>query len=293
MELLAEPALRVVGVASLDTSWCALGAGPEIESLVRQLRAGEAALAAAPGFAASARGLVRMLVTKDVDAARELAADARVSDTELRERCFAMRGQPWDQARARADMRERIRIWQRLERGTCALPATLDELFALWSEAVAGEVAVYRESMRPQLRRGIPFAHGDTPFEEGTLPPGKETVAPEDVEPETRRWLASLAVAELPLEAHALVSLFVFELIHPFRDGNGRTGRMLLCDMLSARYSLATLLAFVAKLQENRAIISQTTAEIVCERADLSPFVELYLGLALEAQRDLRDWMGL
>ena len=279
----------------MDTRWCTLSVTPEIEDMVRQMRDNECALAAAPAFVRDARALERTLVGKDVDAAQELSADTALSDEELASRCLVLSGPPWDQAPQRRDMRERVRIWRRLASGEGSIPATLDDLFALRGEAMAAEVPVYREASTPRLRTAIAFAHGATPFEQGALPPGKETVAPELIGREILGWLSSLASGTdkgFSLETRALEALFVFELIHPFRDGNGRTGRMLLCDMLAARYSVPTLLAFVGKLQANRRRIGQTTAAIVRERTDIAPFVELYLGLALEAQKDVLGMVG-
>ena len=180
-------------------------------------------------------------------------------------------------------MRERIRIWRVLEQERACIPHDIDGLLALWAEANKGEVAVYSESETAQLRRGIPFAHGEDYFAQTTPTPGRKTVDPNAIEGETRKLLAFMQRPGITPELHAAMTLFALWYIHPVRDGNGYLGRMLVCIMLAGRYVTPTLLAFVSLMQAKRAEISRTIVAIVREQEDLGPFVHLFLATLEEA----------
>ena len=257
---------------------------PAIESLLERIRRDEAAVSVSLADA-QAPFRARRLVAEGLEPAVALASNPEVSDEEFAERIFAMRGRPWSQAPARRDVRERIRIWQRLSAGERRVPATLDDLFALWDEAMAGEVPFYEESETACLRAGIPFSQGSTPFEQVRPPAGWETADPGHIERELACLFGFLARNDLPPEAHAAAALFMLWHIHPFRDGNGHVGRMLLSDMLASGYSIPTLIAFVSKLQAARGPIARTMADIVRGHKDPTPFVELILSLLADALR--------
>ena len=72
----------------------------------------------------------RFLASKGVGASENLAADPSISDEELAARCYALRGVPWSEAKARRDMRERMRIWRYLEEGCARVPSSIEDMFA-------------------------------------------------------------------------------------------------------------------------------------------------------------------
>ena len=246
-------------VIDTGVAWCALNVTPNIERLLSNAREYERALTA------TARTASRTIVVAGVDAAESLAATPGMSDADLARRCMALRGEPWSQARARRDMRERVRIWRRLEEGRTTVPSCMDELFSLWDEANSGEAPIYCDAETARLRTRVPFAHGENPFEHATLDPGYETIEVQDVPREVHKLLAFLAREGIPAELHAAAALFALWHVHPFADGNGHVGRMLVCSMLAGSYSTTTLLAFVKAMQTKRVIISATIAELFLE----------------------------
>ena len=255
----------------------------ETDRLVSSLREREAEI---PRSGDAADALARRIVTDGVDAALSMAKDASIGTGELLERCMALRGEPWEQAPARRDMRERARIWRMLARGDIRVPTSPEELIDLWSQATAGEFPIYREASIPQFRKsGIPFSRTETPFEQGEPAPGKETLPPERIEGAVREMLSFANGSDLQIEERAAVAKLSLEYIHPFRDGNGHLGRMLMCRMLSPAYAPATLLSFAAILQEKRMEVSRAIAGTVRARTDAAPFVRLMLESLGEAQR--------
>lgn len=83
---------------------------------------------------------------------------------------------------------------------------------------------------------------------------------------------------------------FVFEYLHPFYDGNGRTGRFISALHLREKYHPAGVLHLSQKLNEHRSQYYKMFR--LCEkrlnRADLTPFVLFFLDQFLEGMRGSR-----
>ena len=270
----------------MDTgvAWCSLTVGDPLLDLARKTRLDEAAAAGRCARAGSELA-VRRIVAGGVTAAAVLAEDANLDFDGFLEASFELRGKPWEEARARHDMRERIRLYRRIIACGSAVPRTPDELLALWTEANAGEMPLYDESETAQFRKaGIPFAHGKTLFEPGPVPPGFETLRPEDIPGAVEAMLAFCVEDSIPVELRAGAVHFLCGHIHPFRDGNGRTARMLACQLLAETYSPQTLLALVRALQDGRGSMSACMADTVMRRAGLEGVVRLFLEALCAAQ---------
>ena len=274
-------------VVDTGVAWCSLTVGDSLLDLARQARSNEAA--AGGGCARVGRGrATRLLVAGGVTAAAALAEGASLDLDEFLDSAFELRGRPWSEARARRDMRERIRLYRRIVACGSAAPRTPDDLLVLWSEATAGEVPLYDESETAQFRKaGVPFAHGRTLFDPGPVPPGYETLEPEDIPGAVEAMLSFCNDGSVPVELRAGAAHFLCGHIHPFRDGNGRTARMLACLLLADRYSPQTLLALVRALQEGRGAMGACMADTVLRRADLEGGVKLFLELLCSAQRGI------
>ena len=132
-------------VVDTGVAWCSLTVGDSLLDLARQARSNEAA--ADGGRSRAGRDhAVRCNVADGVTAAAALADDADLDLDGFLVAAFELRGRPWSEARARRDMRERIRLYRRIADGESSVPRTPDDLLALWSEANAGEVPLYDES---------------------------------------------------------------------------------------------------------------------------------------------------
>ena len=182
------------------------------------------------------------------------------------------------------DLRERARVLLYL-RGGAAVPRTPEDLLAMWTSATRAEPDVC-DGLPAHFRREgehIPFTGRQTG---GEVPRGWETVSPGDIPRETEgllRWIRT----DAPPEARAVCAFFLFGRIHPFRDGNGRTLRMLTCTLLSGAYSEPVLLSFLERLQANRPLLTLEESRTNAEREDLSIFGGLLLRVLGLAQNRL------
>ncbi|WP_245822786.1 Fic family protein [Brachybacterium avium] len=108
----------------------------------------------------------------------------------------------------------------------------------------------------------------------GLSPLGAVHIAPEaeDVLPAMEDLLAFLVRDDLPVLVHAALAHAQFETIHPFTDGNGRTGRALVHALLSGKGLLTTTAPVSAGLLTD---LEAYTAALTAFRAgDARPIVE-------------------
>lgn len=108
----------------------------------------------------------------------------------------------------------------------------------------------------------------------GLSPLGAVHIAPEaeDVPAAMQDLLAFIARDDLPVLVHAAIAHAQFETIHPFTDGNGRTGRALVHAMLSGKGLLSTTAPVSAGLLTN--LGAYTTALTAFRGGDARPIVE-------------------
>ena len=276
--------MREGDIIRTGVSWCEMRITSELLDLVSRAQENEGVLKES---LCDSEAIARALITTGVDAAEALAADASLPTEELLDICFSLKGRPLDQAPARRDMRERIRIWRRLNRREASVPGGIDDLFSLWEEAVFGEYPLYRESASAGFRTGIPFVEYIGAPKATAVPPRKKTVAPADLVKETNALLAFMQRADIEVELHVAAVVFAFLYIHPFRDGNGHTHRMLACSMLSQRYSAVTLVAFVRARQAARQEESLLIQGIVEDNGDFGPYAQFMLEKLCTAQESL------
>ena len=117
----------------------------------------------------------------------------------------------------------------------------------------------------------------------------------EGVMPETaikkmlEQMLALMHSEEIPEIYSALLSHFLFEYVHPFYDGNGRTGRYLLALSLSTPLSQPTVLSLSRVIAENKSAYYKafdiTERPLNCSEG--THFVMTMLDLIGQAQEDL------
>jgi Fic family protein len=91
---------------------------------------------------------------------------------------------------------------------------------------------------------------------------------------------------DIPATYSALISHFLFEYIHPFYDGNGRTGRYLLALYLGEPLSQTTVLSLSKTIAENKSkyYAAFETVERPLNHAEVTPFVIQMMQLIRIAQ---------
>ncbi|WP_303213492.1 Fic family protein [uncultured Enorma sp.] len=117
-----------------------------------------------------------------------------------------------------------------------------------------------------------------------------EGITPEPaIEAAMRQWLGLSRDERIPELYSALLCHFLFGYIHPFYDGNGRTGRYLLALHLSQPLSQPTVLSLSRVIAENKAAYYKafdiTERKLNC--AEGTHFVLTMLDLIGQAQDDL------
>ena len=92
--------------------------------------------------------------------------------------------------------------------------------------------------------------------------------------------------SDIPAVYSALLAHFVFEYIHPFYDGNGRTGRYLLALYLSEPLSVTTSLSLSRVIAENKNAYYKAfdTVEDPLNHGEATMFVLTLMGLIRQAQ---------
>ena len=103
------------------------------------------------------------------------------------------------------------------------------------------------------------------------------------------KMLAIAGSEEMPETFSSIVSHFIFEYVHPFYDGNGRTGRYLLALYLSGPLSILTSLSLSRVIAANRDAYYRSfrEAEHPLNHGELTHFVMNMLENVRIAQNDL------
>ena len=110
----------------------------------------------------------------------------------------------------------------------------------MWETAMEGEPR-FSEHLPSSDFRSRPSRILDSLFDGNVV---QVNTNPDNVEEELEQLLAFLADEQLPDEVRAVAAFPAFEFTHPFEDGNGHVGRMLVLSTLQNQYSLQTMVGF-------------------------------------------------
>jgi len=156
-------------------------------------------------------------------------------------------------AHARRRAREVARIAMLSDEGGFHVPERAEEIRGLWEQAMCGEPRWSADFPSSAIRTGTATVRG--PWPERVLL--HKCMEPDEVPAWLDRLVDLLSDERLAPELRAACGLGLLDWIHPFSDGNGHTGRLLMLAMLSARYSQLTLVCLAYELVVNRAATIQ------------------------------------
>jgi Fic family protein len=180
--------------------------------------------------------------------------------------------------------REFVRLYLALTKPDVQFPKTPGDIRAIYDDIVAGDLAP-ENALDGKLFRAQPVdveTETQKLVHSGVMPESKIITLLEDM-------LHLVRSEEIPLLYSAILSHFLFEYIHPFYDGNGRTGRYLLAIFLSEPLSIVTVLSLSKAISENlsRYYREFQNAEAPLNHADATSFLLTMVELIREAQENL------
>ena len=122
------------------------------------------------------------------------------------------------------------------------------------------------------------------------IPPSKEQTIKEML----KSWLDFINTGTIPFLIKASLAHYFFENIHPFYDGNGRTGRYILSKYLSRKLDKFSGLIISKKINEDKAKYYKSFAETgdTLNRADGTRFVQSMLSFIIKGQSEIIDTLA-
>ncbi|MFD0704242.1 Fic family protein [Alloscardovia venturai] len=171
--------------------------------------------------------------------------------------------------------------------GHDALPHSLQEIRDIYDLVMQGEIEKGNE-VDGQIFRKNSVAI----YDPGRLEPTHQGVRNEaDITQYMRLWLRLQCDERIPALLRAIMCHFLFEYVHPFYDGNGRTGRYLLTQHLSTIvcFPVAASLSRVIHGHKAQYYKAFEEAEDSMNCAELTMFCERMLKFVLETESDVND----
>lgn len=225
----------------------------------------------------ASRGYLQTLLLREIEATNGIE-DIRSTRQEIDEALRAKRGDGGPYKR----FRELARLYNGLAFESLGLPKKFADVRKIYDAVTDGELEDGAEIEGPLFRAETTNVMGGTKVIHKAVPA-------HEIEPRIQMILELLDEKETSGLITAVVTHFMFEYVHPFYDGNGRTGRFLLAQKLQRVLSPPTAIALSPTINEykSRYYKAFETAENPLNRAELTGFVSDMLGLIATAQAEM------
>lgn len=225
-------------------------------------------------------GYLNTLLIREIEATNDIEA-VRSTRQEITE---ALRAK-LDDGGSKKRFQELARLYKALLGQQYPLPQDAKGIRVIFDAVTDGELDAEDSIEGPLFRSGPTHIMGGTKVIHRGLPAGV-------IEPRIEEVIEILNSVDVPGLIAAMVTHFMFEYIHPFYDGNGRTGRFLMAQKLQTVVSTVSALTLSSSINEakNRYYKAFENAEHKQNRGDLTPFVTEMLNFLLDSQGEmLRD----
>lgn len=168
-----------------------------------------------------------------------------------------------------------------------ALPETLKDIRVIYDKIIDGELRADDKPDGDLFRNGSVYI--DDPSSGRRIHTG---IAPEsEIKVALTQWLALTRNRDVPPLIRAALCHFAFEYIHPFYDGNGRTGRFLFALQLRQHLSVPTAVSLSPVISDGKDRYYRAFEETQhpMNRCDASLFVYRMLKFIAQAQKRIVD----
>ncbi|NEG54523.1 Fic family protein [Bifidobacterium platyrrhinorum] len=168
-----------------------------------------------------------------------------------------------------------------------AMPGALEDIRGIYDRVMAGELASGDEPDGELFRKGSVYIDDQATgrrIHAGITPESEIKVA-------LTQWLALTRNRDVPPLIRAALCHFAFEYIHPFYDGNGRTGRFLFALQLRQHLSVPTAISLSPVISDgkDRYYKAFEDAQHPLNRLDASLFAYRMMKFVAEAQQHIID----
>jgi Fic family protein len=156
-------------------------------------------------------------------------------------------------------------------------PLTLDTIRELHLILLTGARGQHKEPGKIRTTQNYIGHHGATIESVIFIPP-----RPEDVQPALQNWEMYLRMDEKDPLVQLAVLKAQFELIHPFLDGNGRIGRMLVPLILYSKKILSSPLFYISAYFEGHQLNYYTRLNALSGENDWDGWISFFLQATFE-----------